>query len=56
MQALKDAKLEDKEVKELAGNGMHLQTQASWMLYVLCNVVEAEELVEDFDGGSDDWG
>ena len=51
-----ERELNEKSMKELCGNCMHLQTQAAWMLYVLCNVAEVDQRDGEVDGGGDDWG
>ena len=56
VRSMRNAELNEKSMKELCGNGMHLQTQAAWMLYVLCNVAEVDQRDGEVEGGGDDWG
>ena len=45
--------IEDADVKHLCGNGMHLQTQAAWMIYIISNIQSKQDQRECPD--DDEW-
>ena len=52
---LHDLNLKDGEMKALCGNGMHLQTQAAWMLYVFCNISEVTTEQQTVEESDNEW-